>query len=45
MRGLGRGEEALELEATLPWPPSTNHYWAARGKSRYLWVLVRVEEL
>ena len=24
------------LSATLPWPPSINHYWAARGRSRFL---------
>lgn len=24
------------LQAELPWPPSVNHYWAARGKGRYL---------
>lgn len=34
MRALRRAEEALE--ATLPWPPSVNHYWAARGNARYL---------
>lgn len=28
--------EPMALEATLPWPPSVNHYWAARGKGRYL---------
>ena len=26
----------MALEATLPWPPSVNHYWAARGNGRYL---------
>lgn len=26
----------MALEATLPWPPSVNHYWAARGRGRYL---------
>ena len=26
----------MALEATLPWPPSVNHYWAARGNARYL---------
>ena len=26
----------MALEATLPWPPSVNHYWAARGNTRYL---------
>jgi len=24
------------LEVLLPWPPSVNHYWAARGRGRYL---------
>jgi len=24
------------LDVTLPWPPSVNHYWAARGKGRYI---------
>jgi len=28
--------EPMALEATLPWPPSVNHYWAARGNGRYL---------
>lgn len=27
---------SVALEATLPWPPSVNHYWAARGNGRYL---------
>lgn len=29
------------MKATLPWPPSVNHYWAARGNSRYLAPRVR----
>ncbi len=24
------------LNVTLPWPPSVNHYWRARGKRRFL---------
>ncbi|ULR41384.1 RusA family crossover junction endodeoxyribonuclease [Thermus sp. NEB1569] len=24
------------MRATLPWPPSVNHYWAARDNARYL---------
>lgn len=32
---MGRGDRAL-LEATLPWPPSVNHYWATNGHGRYL---------
>jgi crossover junction endodeoxyribonuclease RusA len=24
------------LDVTLPWPPSINHYWGARGRGRYL---------
>ena len=30
------GRRGGVLEATLPWPPSVNHYWAARGNARYL---------
>ena len=32
---LRQKREAM-LEVALPWPPSVNHYWAARGRSRYL---------
>jgi crossover junction endodeoxyribonuclease RusA len=24
------------LDVLLPWPPSINHYWGARGRGRYL---------
>ena len=24
------------LDVSLPWPPSVNHYWGARGHGRYL---------
>jgi crossover junction endodeoxyribonuclease RusA len=24
------------IHATLPWPPSVNHYWKANGKRRYI---------
>jgi crossover junction endodeoxyribonuclease RusA len=24
------------LDVTLPWPPSVNHYWGARGRRRFL---------
>ena len=30
------GGVAATLDVTLPWPPSVNHYWAARGKGRYI---------
>ncbi|UZX16542.1 RusA family crossover junction endodeoxyribonuclease [Thermus sp. PS18] len=26
----------MTLDITFPWPPSVNHYWAARGNGRYL---------
>lgn len=28
------GERVIEVR--LPWPPSVNHYWAARGNARYI---------
>ena len=30
------GRRGGVLEVALPWPPSVNHYWAARGNARYL---------
>lgn len=24
------------MRAVVPWPPSVNHYWAAKGRGRYL---------
>ncbi len=28
--------ETGALDIVLPWPPSVNHYWRARGKRRFL---------
>ena len=36
MGGVSPRAKPMALEATLPWPPSVNHYWAARGNGRYL---------
>lgn len=36
MGGVSPRAKPMVLEAALPWPPSVNHYWATRGKSRYL---------
>jgi len=30
------GQVATTMDVTLPWPPSVNHYWAAKGKGRYI---------
>jgi len=30
------GRVVATLDVTLSWPPSVNHYWAARGRGRYI---------
>jgi crossover junction endodeoxyribonuclease RusA len=33
---FGMKRAGRTVQVWLPWPPSVNHYWGTRGKSRYI---------